>query len=966
MNEFVANTISNLAGELGASVVSFWTGRLLLTSAPSSSLSLPSDVSDSLFAIEDAHGETAGLLSVEQVYEIKKFINTPEVGSLIQTVFLARFAPDGAGGEIVRQVTQTFYTLTKGYCQDRGLVWQGFAEEIWRETLNYYQSILPSRGSTNKLPSRDRERLAEYVKGSEELRGADEPLPVFVRKLIDLANDHARLTRARESVRDIKAASASDFAKMRLIHAQDEYRFRFEDLYIDRNLKDRQTGVLADSGRMLGSTKDRPRAVVIGDPGVGKSTLVDHLIHAISSKDQEVSFFAPILLKCREYGPVVNSTSLLEAVRLQIGRDLHIHVEAADFEDMLTLGRAFVIFDGVDEIVNLSMRRRVVERIQAFSVRFPLVSILATTRKVGYTTASFEPSLFDTYELQEYSESQVEDYVTRWFRLSARSDAERDGFLRESNSVRDIRNNPLMLSLLCILYRARGYIPHNRREVYRDCADLLFYRWDSLRGVEQPFEHRRFGHHIMQDLAHFFWLHPPTQAGLEERQLRGLIAAFFDTAGVPRPEAEDRATQFLDYCSTRAWLLSLKGSTDRGERLFGFTHRTFMEYYTAEVIVRRCNTIEAIAVEVVTAYRKDASSVLPDLMVQCADEKFDRGAEQLIKQLLLDVSGPGLLALCLRLVNSAPVSGPMIDKIFSRVFAGSSSTREPDYDLTMALFELYRDPRTRLLALTEEPAGKGRRAHLQNPVSVKADLCARWIRLTAIGEHTSFEPEWGETMSNFYGDLVSEPDAIRDPVTRAWLIVEGFLPVAPALGKPEAYALLAFNALGKDRLGYGVDALLKVLDGSSNNSERQAVSDLSESLLPSLVVHGDVIEVVSRLLQDMSADLNRIAAGLREGRVEADHLTASAIHFCLWLSFALYEHGDKRIHPFHQVLETILPPNVSRRLFVTRNANTGFFPSAALEKQIGPRYTPESLRFAVPAMPSWVLHWCNGRASLLA
>ena len=47
-------------------------------------------------------------------------------------------------------------------------------------------------------------------------------------------------------------------------------------------------------------------------------------------------------------------------------------------------------------------------------------------------------------------------------------------FISESASVADLRSNPLMLALLCILYRGAGSLPRNRTEVYEQCASMLY------------------------------------------------------------------------------------------------------------------------------------------------------------------------------------------------------------------------------------------------------------------------------------------------------------------------------------------------------------------------------------------------------------------------------------------------------------------------------------------------------------
>src|SRR5207247_8420673 len=106
-----------------------------------------------------------------------------------------------------------------------------------------------------------------------------------------------------------------------------------------------------------------------------------------------------------------------------------------------------------------------------------------------------------------FNDRQVADYASRWFKLDAALDTEQrkwmtDGFMRESEIARDLRVNPLVLSLLCGLYSSVHYIPRNRPEIYEKCAELLFETWDRSRGIEIT---HRFGAHIRPAVPRLAW-----------------------------------------------------------------------------------------------------------------------------------------------------------------------------------------------------------------------------------------------------------------------------------------------------------------------------------------------------------------------------------------------------------------------------------------------------------------------------
>jgi GTPase SAR1 family protein len=589
LDPVTAGFIGNLAADLGGRAIAAWSKALVEDFTDQE----PSPALDGFYAVPDDNGQVAGVLSPRQLMEVKGFLESGEVAAVIQALFLARFLPSRQGEQAVENLRMAFEALANDWCARKGHEWASLWFEIWRQVTAFYASVMPNSAGLAEIPRGDLLRLRSYMGEPAELGGNDEPLPLFVRNLLEISKSSKRLSDIRAAANDLRRAYSLAFATMRLNHAQDNYRYTFEDLYISRTLQDRSSGETFASSEVLSAPPFRPRIVVVGDPGAGKSTLVEHLIYSMTRANSGTDLSTtPAILRCRDYAALSRSTPILHALMAQMASDMHHDLDLDALRDMLTLGRVTLVFDGIDEIVDLAYRRQVVDRVESLALRYPLSPILVTSRRIGYHTAPFDPKLFDVLDLVEFTEAQVAEYVDRWFKKSARSESDRDGFLRESTSLEDIRTNPLMLSLLCILYKARGYIPRNRREIYRECADLLFYRWDSMRKIEQPLDHRRYGHHLMQDLAHFFSRHEEAQAGIEEKQVRGLIATFFiDTAGVERYEATNRAAEFLDFCSNRAWLLTVKGVNDRGERLFGFTHRTFMEFYTAEAIVRNADSL---------------------------------------------------------------------------------------------------------------------------------------------------------------------------------------------------------------------------------------------------------------------------------------------------------------------------------------------------------------------------------------
>jgi predicted NACHT family NTPase len=162
-------------------------------------------------------------------------------------------------------------------------------------------------------------------------------------------------------------------------------------------------------------------------------------------------------------------------------------------EYLLRNGRAVVILDGIDELVDPELRRNVVQLVHGFAVQYPLVPILVTARRIGYLEAPLPIGMFTLGGIAELNDRQVRQYAENWFRIDVNtpdSESHRlaETFMSESKDISELRANPLLLALLCSMYSSEHYIPHNLAQIYEKCALMLFERWDKMRGIAMPMQ----------------------------------------------------------------------------------------------------------------------------------------------------------------------------------------------------------------------------------------------------------------------------------------------------------------------------------------------------------------------------------------------------------------------------------------------------------------------------------------------
>jgi hypothetical protein len=249
---------------------------------------------------------------------------------------------------------------------------------------------------------------------------------------------------------------------------------------------------------------------------------------------------------------------------------------------------------------------------------------------------------FTPFRLTTFSDPEVYEYAQKWFSVADKgfADQARDQaarFMSDSAMVADLRSNALMLGLMCNLYKGSGYIPRNRPDVYEACADLLFDRWDRLRQIGKPLQIESLLRPTMQHLAAWIYGDPELQSGVTEEQL--ILAAkefllyrrFRDD-----DEAEFEARRFIEFCRGRAWVFTDMGTTSAGDRLYQFTHRTFLEFFTAGYLVRKYPDPESL-LEVLSPHISAGEwDVVAQLSFQLLEHNREGAADQLLTMLVAD------------------------------------------------------------------------------------------------------------------------------------------------------------------------------------------------------------------------------------------------------------------------------------------------------------------------------------------
>ncbi len=302
------------------------------------------------------------------------------------------------------------------------------------------------------------------------------------------------------------------------------------------------------------------RCVIVGDPGAGKTTLLKFL--ALRAADGTLKDLPdlPIHIELNAFAAQSTEHDLLYFAAAQWDERYAFHKEDARayMDTVLEEGKALLLLDALDETVigELSADaensyRRASEAILGVTTRYPQSPIVVTARKAGYQQR-MSLTGFTELEVVDFRPEDIEQFVNKWFACfhdphKEAAAVELNSKLQKNARIRALAANPLLLSLIVLLYEAQLDLPDRRAELYKECVDVLLSEWDAKRNIRRRREFKP--EHKRQLLA--------PAVGLKAEQYDDVLQEITNENGLLKEQAH-------------GW--------------YGFLHLTLQEYFVAHYV----------------------------------------------------------------------------------------------------------------------------------------------------------------------------------------------------------------------------------------------------------------------------------------------------------------------------------------------------------------------------------------------
>ncbi|HEY1525872.1 MAG TPA: hypothetical protein VGH51_06500 [Candidatus Angelobacter sp.] len=374
----------------------------------------------------------------------------------------------------------------------------------------------------------------------------------------------------------------------------------------------------------IDAIRQSSRLVLLGDPGSGKSTLVSCLAWQLCRQHPNLSSpwakhfggLLPLPMILRELHLKADLTweGLLDAfLEHRIGRLLGTrkHIEA-----LLKEGRAIILLDGLDEVGNLSIRRKLRDAVHAGMSAYPLSSWLLTSRVVGYEQVPFHikietvsarsnasaevvghtnrtkklrTSMAGLNYMAPFNDQQIRTFAVNWYTQHEKDEGmvqtKAQDFInaiRENEGTQRLGRIPYLLTLMSLIHHKNATLPHGRTELYERIATAYLESIDLRRQLNQlPYslaQKKRW----LAAVAYRMQLRRSVKGTQSPRgdilvarsQVQQWLRAAMSDSGAKDSRTESDV--LLTYFAQRSGLL-----LPRAEGKFAFMHLSLQEYFAA-------------------------------------------------------------------------------------------------------------------------------------------------------------------------------------------------------------------------------------------------------------------------------------------------------------------------------------------------------------------------------------------------
>jgi formylglycine-generating enzyme required for sulfatase activity len=368
--------------------------------------------------------------------------------------------------------------------------------------------------------------------------------------------------------------------------------------------------------------------VLLGDPGSGKSTFVNYLALCLAGArlEPEVGWLGrlrsvgyvngkaewphgallPVHVVLRDFAAslpadIQEASADLLWKHIKSGLAKHgLEDYAPQLLEALRKGQCMVLLDGLDEVPDAARRKWVRDAVDDFAVVYSRNRFVVTCRVLSYTNPDWQLPTFPTAWLSPLDDDQIATFIGAWYDTLARqkrlpsdmADAKAAELREAATYLRDLAQNPMLLTVMAVIHTFQGTLPYERARLYDEAVELLLWRWQLTKrvpgagwdpGIEQQLGTRV--ERLFNALCELAWKAHADQgkhegaADLPQKDVLSVLQSYLGNDW-------GKAQKFCRYVEERSGLLVGRGTRKKAqatdgkseEAIYAFPHRTFQEF----------------------------------------------------------------------------------------------------------------------------------------------------------------------------------------------------------------------------------------------------------------------------------------------------------------------------------------------------------------------------------------------------
>ncbi|WP_299489515.1 NACHT domain-containing protein [Acaryochloris sp. IP29b_bin.137] len=370
---------------------------------------------------------------------------------------------------------------------------------------------------------------------------------------------------------------------------EENYRQRKVFLLEEKHTK-RQSGIeIANSFQYL---------MVLGGPGTGKSTFL-RKIGLEALKESHEGYYEhnciPVFIELKKFSfsEVDLESAIIDEFEICGSFKTHKFLQQA-----LTQGDLLILLDGLDE-VPIEQMSEAISKIQDFANRFHRNRFIITCRPAAYR---YNLRNFTDVVIAEFDDHQIRQYIEKWFHSNPQQGHICWEQLNSSSNAaaKELTRTPLLLTMLCLVFRREGNLPKHRATLYEKSLWVLLEEWDAEKDVPREGIYKglatRQKELILSEIA--FDAFKNDELFISKRALSHQLE---DLLGRMLPDvAFIDGKKVLKSIELQHGLL-----VERVEGIYSFSHLTIQEYLATQYIFNQSKQDESFLQELIDQYLTD-------------------------------------------------------------------------------------------------------------------------------------------------------------------------------------------------------------------------------------------------------------------------------------------------------------------------------------------------------------------------